>query len=254
MLMLISPAKTLDESQPNHAALKNFDCTQPQFVQEARLLAQNLQQKSPAELGKLMGISDALANLNYERFQHFSTPFSSSNSYPAIFAFKGDVYVPLQLQEYGKAELEFINQHLRILSGLYGLLRPLDYLYPYRLEMGTKLKHEAHNNLYEFWGDKITQAINDIAPKVVVNLASQEYFKAVKPQKLNTHLINVEFKERKGDAYKVVGIHAKAARGMMVNYVVRNGLQTHTQLQSFNEAGYAFAPSFSDDNNYIFVR
>jgi cytoplasmic iron level regulating protein YaaA (DUF328/UPF0246 family) len=223
-------------------------------VQEARLLAQNLQQKSPAELGKLMGISDALANLNYERFQHFSTPFSSSNSYPAIFAFKGDVYVPLQLQEYGKAELEFINQHLRILSGLYGLLRPLDYLYPYRLEMGTKLKHEAHNNLYEFWGDKITQAINDIAPKVVVNLASQEYFKAVKPQKLNTHLINVEFKERKGDAYKVVGIHAKAARGMMVNYVVRNGLQTHTQLQSFNEAGYAFAPSFSDDNNYIFVR
>jgi cytoplasmic iron level regulating protein YaaA (DUF328/UPF0246 family) len=254
MLMLISPAKTLDETQPNHVALKHFDCTQPQFLHEAVQLAQNLQQKSPAEIAKLMDISDALANLNYQRFQNFSKPFSQQNAYPAIFAFKGDVYVPLQLQDYGKVELEFINQHLRILSGLYGLLRPLDYLYPYRLEMGTKLKHGAHKNLYEFWGDKITQAINEMCENVVVNLASQEYFKAVCPQKLNAHLINVEFKERKGDAYKIVGIHAKAARGMMVNYVVRNGLQTHTQLQNFCEAGYAFASSFSDDNNYIFVR
>jgi uncharacterized protein len=162
--------------------------------------------------------------------------------------------VPLQLEHYGQTEIAFINQHLRILSGLYGLLRPLDYLYPYRLEMGTKLKHGEHKNLYEFWGEKITQAINQTGEDVIVNLASQEYFKAVCPQKLNTQLINVEFKERKNDTYKVVGIHAKAARGMMVNYVVRNGLHSPKQLQSFNEAGYAFAPSFSDENNYVFVR
>lgn len=254
MLILISPAKTLDENIAPHEGLKQFAPTQPQFMSEAEELVANLQQKSVAELAALMKISQPLAELNHVRFQNFSAPFDTSNATPAIFSFKGDVYLPLRLPEYGALEFEFLSQHLRILSGLYGLLRPLDLLYPYRLEMGTKLQMGAHRNLYQFWGDIITNAINEIEADVVINLASEEYFKAVRAERLNAPLVNVIFKERKRDDYKIVGVHAKAARGEMLNFMVQNAITQVEGLKDFNIKGYQFTPHLSTTNNYVFVR
>ncbi len=267
--MLISPAKTLytrtldtrtlntktlDINAPIHPALTIFAPTQPYFMTEVMELLHNLQQKSVDEIAKLMKISNPLAELNHQRFQHFATPFNENNATPAIFSFKGDVYLPLRLNEYGTNELAFINQHLRILSGFYGLLRPLDFLYPYRLEMGTKLKIGLHNNLYQFWGDKITAAINATGATMLINLASEEYFKAVKIEKLNAPLVNIAFKERHADGYKTIGVHAKTARGEMVNFMVQNAIEHLEGLKQFNVGGYAFAPQLSSATNYVFVR
>jgi cytoplasmic iron level regulating protein YaaA (DUF328/UPF0246 family) len=258
MLLLISPAKTLDTSPPTHPALAELPCTQPQFLKEAAQLVEVVRDYSPHGLAELMHISAPLAALNHQRYADFALPLNNQNATPAIFAFKGDVYRPLPLQDYDVDALTFMHQHVRILSGLYGVLRPLDLLYPYRLEMGTSLICGDAKNLYQFWGEKIAKAINEAARQAgayaIVNLASQEYVKAVQVSALELPLIHIEFKEKKGEAYKIVGIHAKAARGMMVDYVTRHRLSDPAALEAFDMAGYRFAPTLSDAQHKVFVR
>jgi hypothetical protein len=258
MLLLISPAKTLDDTPPTHPALAHLPSTQPLFLQEAQQLVGYLRGYSPEALAALMDISAPLAALNHQRYHAFSVPLGVHNARPAIFAFKGDVYRPLQLSEYDMDTLRFMNQHVRILSGLYGVLRPLDYLYPYRLEMGTSLACGAAKNLYQFWGKKIAQAVNEAAEEarsqVILNLASQEYFKAVQVDALAYPLVHVEFKEKKGNTYKVVGVHAKAARGMMVAYITRHRITELDALKAFDTAGYRFSPVHSGAQHIVFVR
>lgn len=256
--MLISPAKTLNERKPNNHALKHFDLTQPRMLPQTLQLQQIIKNYNIKDIANLMQVSEKIATLNYERFQKFDGTVDINNSYPAIFCFKGDVYEPIEIEEYNKGELDFIAKHLRILSGFYGLLRPLDLLYPYRLEMGTKLPNERGNNLYQFWGDAIADLINQDAEELradyIFNLASVEYFKAVNMKKLRPKLINIEFKENKDGAFKVIGIHAKAARGMMVNYLTKAMAQTPDSIKNFKQAGYEFAPDLSDERNFIFIR
>ncbi len=251
MLLLISPAKTLDESNMT----RSVAATQPRFLREAETLVSVLRDYTPEQLGELMGISDKLATLNVARYRDFSMPLDDGNAKPALFSFKGDVYVPIGVADYDDDALAFAQCHLRILSGLYGLLWPLDYLYPYRLEMGTKLHTDAGNTLYDFWGDTITEALNqDPEGEVVINLASSEYSKAIRSNTLSGRFLTVDFKERKGDDYKIIGIHAKKARGMMVDYVIRHRLNEPEALKDFDSAGYQYASSLSNENHYIFTR
>lgn len=255
MLMLISPAKTLNE-QPMHKAV---EATRPRFWQEASELAAVLKGYDAAQLGELMHISPKLAALNAARYEAFPVAPNATNAKPALFAFEGDVYRPIHAETYDDATLAFATQHLRILSGLYGVLRPLDYLYPYRLEMGTRLSTSHGKNLYQFWGDKITRAIaKDAAAsgsKEVLNLASEEYSKAVLPEKLaGVRYITVEFRQKKGDAFPIVGVHAKHARGLMVDYVLRNHITYAEGIEGFNREGYRFAASVSDAHRFVFTR
>lgn len=255
MLMLISPAKTLDESPMVRAVTH----TQPRFLAEAQTLIALLKQKTPDELGALMHISDKLVALNVQRYHDFSLPLSNANAKPALFSFKGDVYRPIHAAEYDEATLQFATARLRILSGLYGLLRPLDYLYPYRLEMGTKLNNSAGATLYHFWREKVTQAIHDDVTalggdRIVLNLASEEYSKVVNVDTLNARFIHVVFKERMGDDFRVVGIHAKHARGLMVDYILRQHIVCADGIEGFNREGYRFAPNMSDITHMVFTR
>jgi uncharacterized protein len=258
MLMLISPAKTLNNTFPTHSALARLAYSQPSFMKEAQQLIAVLHRYSVGELAQLMDISLPLAELNHQRYQDFTSPLTEHNAIPAIFAFKGDVYRPLALDDYDENTLRFMNQHLRILSGLYGLLKPLDYLYPYRLEMGTSLACGEAKNLYQFWSKKITQAIDQAASeagaKTIINLASQEYFKAVDMDALAYPLINVEFKEKQGDAYRLIGVHAKAARGMMVDFITRHHITEVDALKTFNTAHYHFSVEHSNARHMVFVR
>ncbi len=254
MLMLISPAKTLDESRLQ----RNVQATQPRFLEDASQLVEQLQALDEGDIGTLMHVSEKIAALNVRRYQDFHTPLDESNAKPALFSFQGDVYKPIDALSYDDKTLDFTNQHVRILSGLYGLLRPLDYLYPYRLEMGTKLPNARGKNLYEFWGEQVTQALNDDLKEqgsdVVLNLASTEYSKAVKPAKLHGRYVTAEFKERKGDAYKVIGIHAKKARGLMVDYVVRERITELDAITGFDREGYVFNPAMSNEDKMVFTR
>ena len=235
MKIVISPSKTLDFEAP--AAQKDF--TQPKFLVESAELITIMREFSPEDLGKLMHISDKLANLNYERFQNWG----NAPQKQAIFAFKGDVYAGLDAESLSAKDIEFAQAHLRILSGLYGLLRPLDLMQAYRLEMGTKLKP----SLYAFWGDKLTHEIDD---ELVVNLASVEYFSAIKPK----NLLNIEFKEQKGNQLKIIGIFAKKARGLMSRYIIQNRITAPEKIKGFNVSGYEFRKDLSDDKNFIFTR
>ncbi len=254
MLMLISPAKTLDESRLQ----RDVQATQPRFLEDASQLVEQLQILDETDIGALMHISEKIAALNVRRYQDFHTPLDDSNAKPALFSFQGDVYKPIDALSYDDETLDFTNQHVRILSGLYGLLHPLDYLYPYRLEMGTKLPNARGKNLYEFWGEQVTQALNDDlkaqGSDVVLNLASTEYSKAVKPAKLHGRYVTAEFKERKGDAYKVIGIHAKKARGLMVDYVVRERITELDAITGFDREGYVFNPAMSGEDTMVFTR
>ncbi|NET71394.1 MAG: peroxide stress protein YaaA [Sphaerospermopsis sp. SIO1G2] len=224
MLLILSPAKTLDMSPMT----RQIRATQPRFLTEASVLVEALQQLSIEEIRTLMGVSENIATLNYERYAAFTTPLSDAHAKPALFSFQGDVYKPLDLDAYDADTLDFATQHLRLLSGLYGVLRPLDYLYPYRLEMGTKLACGEHPHLYAFWGEKVTHALNDdldaSGSDTVLNLASVEYSKVVQPTVLNGRYITVVFKEKRGEDYKVIGVHAKRARGCMVDYVLKHRL------------------------------
>ena len=254
MLILISPAKTLDYETP--ATTKKS--TQPAMLAAAQVLIDELRGLAPQDVSKLMHISDKLGTLNYDRYQSWNQPFTKDNAKQAVLAFKGDVYTGLDAGSLNTDELSFAQKHLRILSGLYGLLRPLDLMQPYRLEMGTKFANSRGKNLYEFWGSDITDAINKqlkaLKSDVTVNLASNEYFKSVKIKELNAQLITPMFKDKKNGQYKIISFYAKKARGLMSAYAIKNGLTDAAKLKKFNLAGYCFNESLSEGNSWVFTR
>jgi cytoplasmic iron level regulating protein YaaA (DUF328/UPF0246 family) len=250
MLLVISPAKTLDYSHPEYNAH-----TLPDFTSEVKDLVGVLRKKSAKQISKLMHLSDSLSILNEERYQSFTETFSSDNSKQAILAFKGEVYAKMEADSFTAEDLEFAQQHLRILSGLYGLLKPLDLIQPYRLEMGTKLKTKKGDNLYDYWGTKISKALNAAGEgRTLVNLASQEYFKAVDKKTLKMPVITIHFKEHKEGSYQVVGFFAKQARGLMTRYAIQNRITDPEQLKVFQEDGYEFAERLSSAQDWVFVR
>jgi cytoplasmic iron level regulating protein YaaA (DUF328/UPF0246 family) len=250
MLLVISPAKTLDYSQPEYSTH-----TQPDFPSEVKDLVGVLRKKSAAQISKLMHLSDSLATLNEERYKTFTETFSPDNSKQALLAFKGEVYAKMEADNFAPEDLEFAQQHLRILSGLYGLLKPLDLIQPYRLEMGTKLKTKKGNSLYDYWGTKISKALNAAGEgQTLVNLASQEYFKSVDQKTLKLPVITIHFKEHKDGKYQVVGFFAKQARGLMARYAILNRITDPEHLKTFHEDGYEFADTLSSAQDWVFVR
>jgi cytoplasmic iron level regulating protein YaaA (DUF328/UPF0246 family) len=221
-------------------------------------LSDGLKKLTPGQVGELMGISEKLAQLNWQRYQDFTVPFSPANARQALFAFKGDVYSGLAAETFSEDNLAFAQDHVRILSGLYGVLRPLDLIQPYRLEMGTKFAAGRSKNLYAFWDTLVTEAISrDLQHQkdsVLVNLASDEYFKVIRPEALNGPVLKVSFKENRNGIYKVIGIHAKRARGLMVNYVVVNHLEKTSDLRDFTTEGYTFNAGLSTAAELVFCR
>lgn len=252
MLMLVSPAKTLDYE----TELPIDDYSEPELLNQAAELIKELKELTPADVADLMGLSDKLAHLNVTRFQHWKRPFKPSNARPAIYAFKGDVYTGLDAYSLKKSDMNFAQKHLRILSGLYGLLKPLDLMQPYRLEMGTKFENAKGKNLYEFWGNQITDLINEHLGKsnTIVNLASNEYFKAVKKKELNAEIITPNFKDEKNGQYKVISFYAKKARGMMAAYIIKNRIKDVEDIKKFDVAGYRFSEEHSKGNEWVFIR
>ena len=255
MLFLLSPAKSLDYDTPLPAGLPH---TLPAFVPQAQELIAVLRHKSPQDIASLMSISDPLAALNVARYAAWQPHFSAANARQAVMAFNGDVYEGLQAPTLSLSELDWAQQHLAILSGLYGVLRPLDWMQPYRLEMGTCLATAAGANLYQFWGRRIAEHLNqrlaqDITP-VVVNLASQEYFKSVDRKALKARVIECVFEDYKGGQYKIISFYAKRARGLMARYAIQQRVTTPHQLEGFDLEGYAWAPGVSTPERLVFRR
>ncbi|MDG1286745.1 MAG: peroxide stress protein YaaA [Rickettsiales bacterium] len=250
MIILLSPSKTLEEAAPYPAITP----TQPQLLEHTQTLAKIMHGKSANDMSALMKISEKLGTLNYDRYQSFQTPFTKDNARPCIFSFKGDVYDGLNIEQFDTDALNKAQQHLRVLSGLYGLLRPFDLMQPYRLEMGTRLQNPRGKNLYEFWGDRITELLNQELEQsgsdTIINLASNEYFKAINTKKLKGKLVTPVFKEIKGNEMKVVGLFAKRARGMMTRHL----LTSNNPLESFVEANYRLDDTLSSDAERIFTR
>jgi uncharacterized protein len=241
MITVISPAKNLDYTTP--PATDKF--TQPTLLEHSEELMKVCRELTPAQISSLMKISDKLAGLNAARFSEWAQPFTPDNAKQAVLAFNGDVYGGLNAQTLTASQLDYAQDHLRILSGLYGLLKPLDLMQAYRLEMGTRLENSRGKNLYEFWGSVIAEQLNDVLAKhdaqYLVNLASNEYFKAVDKKVLNTQIITPQFKDFKNGQYKVISFYAKKARGMMARYLIENQVTELTQLKEFNVAGYYFS-------------
>src|SRR5690606_21385190 len=228
---------------------------EPQFKKEIKELAGIMQKKSRADLQALMNISENIADLNKERFKNFSSEFTLANSKPALFAFKGDVYRKMNVEDYSQEQLAFAQEHLRILSGLYGLLKPLDLMQPYLLEMGIKLKNKKAVDLYGFWQNKITKALDEAATDgTVINLASQEYFKAINPKKLKARVIHITFKEYREGKYKIIAIFAKQARGLMANYIIENQINEPELLKLFNVDQYEYSEQLSTADEWVFIR
>lgn len=254
MLILISPAKTLDFDSP----APTTKCSQPHMLDHSEQLIDVLSTKSPDEIEKLMKISTKLAQLNSDRYHTWSRPFDQNNAKQAVFAFQGDVYTGLAANELNEGDLNYAQDNLRILSGLYGVLRPLDLIQPYRLEMGTKLDNDRGKNLYQFWGDIITDSINeDLAETntdLILNLASNEYFKSVKAKNLNADIVTPVFKDWKNDQYKMISFFAKKARGLMSAWVIKNKVENLNDLTGFNVDGYQFSTNDSDALNPVFLR
>ncbi len=254
MIILLSPAKSLNFETP----ISPIKPTIPTFATDSKKLVDNLKKLSVQDLEKLMKISPKLAELNWQRFQEFSLPFTDKNSKPALFLFDGDVYQAMEISSYDKKDLEFAQNHLRILSGLYGVLKPLDLMQAYRLEMGTKTKDILGNNLPQFWQEKITDFLNieleNQKEKTIINLASEEYFAAVNSKKVNAQIINIIFKENKNGAYKTIGIFAKEARGLMANFIIKNKIEESTDLKDFTINNYRFKKELSDNSNWHFYR
>ncbi|WP_348943931.1 peroxide stress protein YaaA [Chitinibacter sp. FCG-7] len=250
MLMLISPAKTLDYTTPPTTA--HF--TLPDFLDQSQQLITVLREKSPSDIAKLMKISDELAVLNVGRYHSWHSDFNPGNAKQAVLAFMGDVYEGLAAKSLAPAQLDYLSYHLRILSGLYGLLRPLDLMQPYRLEMGTRLTNPRGDHLYHFWGTQITDTINALEGHTVVNLASDEYFKAVKPKQLTARLITPVFEDYKNGQYKIISFYAKRARGLMVRYAALNGIEDAEQLKAFDLEGYQWIEQESDAQRWLFRR
>ncbi|MGV0885871.1 peroxide stress protein YaaA [Acinetobacter venetianus] len=254
MLALISPAKTLDYE----TALPTDTYTQPRLLEQSQQLIDVCRKLSATEIASLMSVSEKIANLNVDRFRDWNADFDFSNARQALFAFKGDVYTGLDAYHLKDQDIDFAQQHLRMLSGLYGLLRPLDLMMPYRLEMGTKLKNARGHNLYEFWGNMITDQINqdlaEIDAKVLVNLASDEYYKSVNEKKIQAEIIKPVFLDQKNGKYKVISFYAKKARGLMARYLIENKLNQAEQLKAFDSEGYYFDAESSSNKELVFKR
>ncbi len=254
MLIVISPAKKLDYDNP--APVEK--ATDAAFLQESQHLIDILRGYSVEQIADLMKLSDKLAQLNYDRYQAWTPKITKDNAKQALFAFKGDVYAGLDADSLSKDDIDFAQEHLRMLSGLYGLLRPLDLMIPYRLEMGTALHNPRGKNLYEFWGDIITDGLNaQLAAQgddVLLNLASNEYFKSVRPKQLQARIITPQFKEKRDDDYRMIGIYAKKARGLMSRFIIRDRLSDPEDIKAFDYAGYAWNEALSKGDTWVFTR
>ncbi len=253
MIIVISPAKTLDLSKSSITTH-----THPRQLKLSQELIDTVKKLSTDQISQLMKISDKLSLLNWQRYQDFTTPFTLDNAKQALLAFKGDVYGGIDVDQYSEDDLDFAQQHLRILSGLYGGLRPLDLIQAYRLEMGTRLQNAHGKNLYEFWAGKVTDLLNqDFATQsepLLINLASTEYFKVIKPKLLNAKILTLAFKENKAGTYKTIGIHAKRARGLMTSYIIKNRLSKAEQIKQFAIEDYVYNDDLSSANEWVFSR
>ncbi|PCI27167.1 MAG: peroxide stress protein YaaA [SAR324 cluster bacterium] len=254
MIIVLSPAKTLDLTPWNQKENYTF----PDFLQDSQELVDHLAQLSEGDLASLMKLSPKLAELNHQRYQDWKLPFTLEVAKPALRLFKGDVYVGLQAESLQAEEVQFAQQHLRILSGLYGLLRPLDLMLPYRLEMGTRLETQRGKNLYAFWGNRITENLNEQLQQqeqpVLINLASNEYFKALRVKSLKGKVITPIFKDYKNGKYKVISFYAKRARGLMARHLLTQRITQVEKLKSFTEEGYGFDPVLSTETDWVFTR
>jgi uncharacterized protein len=254
MLIVLSPAKSLDYKTP----VKVKAPTLPEFVSESAKLIADLKRLSPQDIAKLMGLSDQLAILNVGRYQDWSKNFTEGNSKPAIYAFNGDVYDGFDVKTLNAKAVEFAQDHIRILSGLYGALKPLDLMQPYRLEMGTAFKNARGKDLYAFWGSRVTDSIKLVLEKqkqpVLLNLASEEYFKVLQPKELDCQVITPVFQDAKDGKYKIISFYAKRARGLMARYVVENRISDPADLKGFNLDGYKYYAAESKPDKPIFRR
>ncbi|HEX7683388.1 MAG TPA: peroxide stress protein YaaA [Trinickia sp.] len=256
MIIVLSPAKSLDYETPAHVSKHTI----PDFIDDAAQLVDELRRYSPQQIASLMDISDALAHLNFQRYAEWSPQFTKDNAKQAVLAFNGDVYEGFDAKSLSAADLDYAQRHVRVLSGLYGVLRPLDLLQPYRLEMGTRLPNPRGKDLYAFWGERITEALNAQlrqikgGSRVIVNCASTEYFKSVRPKRLDAPVITPVFEDWKGGRYKIISFHAKRARGLMARFAVENRLASPEQLKAFAVEGYAFEPAASNDATFVFRR
>jgi uncharacterized protein len=254
MITLISPAKSLDFENP----VTSSKTTKPRFLSESQLLIDQLRELAPQDIASLMKLSDNLAQLNYDRFQQFQIPFNKKNARACVFAFRGDVYQGLDADSLNADDLAFAQNHLRILSGLYGVLRPLDLMQAYRLEMGTKFSNNGGKNLYEFWGNTLNKSIqkelDKSNSKALVNLASNEYFKAVKAKDISQPIITPVFKDFKNGQYKIISFFAKKARGLMARYIIQNRIEQVEDLKSFDLDGYKLSKKLSNDQEIVFTR
>ncbi len=254
MITILSPAKTLDFD----TEVSISDESAPLFQKEANELVKLLRDYEVDDLSKLMKVSYEIAQLNRERFANWNINGKNENSKQALLAFKGEVYRGLEAHSLNYDDLQYAQNHVRVLSGLYGVLRPLDRIQPYRLEMGTKLNNVHGNNLYEFWGNKITKQLNtdlqNQKEKVLVNLSSNEYFKSLNKKEFEGSIITPVFKEKKGNAYKVIAVYAKKARGMMTRFILENRIESPEELKAFDEGGYVFDSAMSTKKEWIFIR
>ena len=254
MFFVLSPAKNLNEKAP--APVKEF--TQPDLLAEAEILMRQLRELAPQQIAELMHVSDKIALLNAERNTEWHTPFTPDNAKQAVFMFNGDVYEGIAADILKPEQIQYLQQHVRLLSGLYGVLRPLDLMQPYRLEMGTAFANTRGKNLYEFWGDIITDLLNDTLAQagsdILINLASQEYFKSVNTKKLKARLITPVFKDEKNGKYKIISFYAKRARGLMVRYAAEHNITDPEMLKNFDYEGYSFNAAASNESEWVFMR
>ncbi len=258
MLFLLSPAKSLDYDTPLPAAAQGLPMTQPVFTRQPKALVERLRECTPVQVAQLMSLSDKLAALNVARYAAWRPRHTGANARSAIFAFNGDVYEGFDAQTLDTRALQWAQDHVAILSGLYGVLRPLDAMQPYRLEMGTALDTSAGHNLYQFWGRQIADHLNERLAThdqpIIVNLASQEYFKSVDRKVLQARVIDCVFEDEKGGQYKVISFLAKRARGLMARYAAQHQLKKPAQLEKFALEGYAFDPKVSEPDRLVFRR
>lgn len=252
MIVLISPAKKLDFNTPT----THIEQTKPELLAKANKLMVELKKLNSEDVGKLMKLSTNLSELNYSRFQSFKKNYNPDTSKQAAFAFNGDTYTGLDIKSFSKSELKEAQKKIRILSGLYGILKPMDLIQPYRLEMGTKFQHASYKNLYDFWGNQVTEIVNSESSKksVVVNCASNEYFSVINKSELDAQLITPVFKEKKNGEYKVISFNAKRARGMMAAFIVKNKLSKADEINNFNLDGYKFNKKLSTPDQPTFTR
>lgn len=254
MIIILSPSKTLDVK--DNSSTKEY--SQPRLLEHSSELISELRKLSPNGIASMMDVSRKIANENFERFASWTFPFSPENAKQSLLTFKGDVYAGLKAETFSQEDFHFAQKHLRILSGLYGTLRPLDLMQAYRLEMGLRFKNQRGKDLYEFWGDLITQTLNqdmeEFGWDTLINLASQEYFRAVIPKKIHGRIITPVFKEDKPGGLKIIGLFAKKARGTMSRYIIKNQIIEPEQIKTYSEDGYEYADNLSSENEWIFVR